>query len=107
MSDIVFIIIWVSILANWGYLHIRFCNELKSHEPELYKANSDWSPLKYATGSACFDFALSGGHKSSEHKSVVLAGNKLVKAYEAKFKFIGYGFFLSSIWFSVSLFLWG
>lgn len=73
----------------------------------MFKANSGWSPLKHTTGFACFDFALSGGHKSSEHDSVVTAGNKLVKAYEAKFKIVGFGLLLSCIWFALSMFIWG
>lgn len=73
----------------------------------MSKANSGWSPLKYSTGFACFDFALSGGYKRSEHTSVVNAGNKLVKAYEVKFKLFGFGVLLSCIWFALSVFIWG
>ena len=107
MSDVVLILVWVSICGYWVYLHIRFYLELKNKEPSVYKANSAWSPLKYTTGFACFDFALSGEHKNSSYESVVVAGNRLVKAYEVKFKVLGIGFFLSCLWFALSLLLWG
>lgn len=107
MVDTVFISIWLTICAYWVYVHARFYTALKRHEPKLYKENSDWSPMKYATGFAYIDFALSGGHNKSENALVISSGNKLVQAYEAKFKLIGYGFFLSSIWFAISMALWG
>jgi hypothetical protein len=105
MIDIVLIIIWVSICFYWAYLHFRFYRVFKNREPAIYKENSGWSPLKYSTGFACFDFALSGGHKSSDHESVVTAGNRLVKAYDAKFKFVGFGLLLSCVWFAVTVFI--
>ena len=106
MADIVIIIIWVSICSYWAYLHFHFYRKFKSQEPAIYKENSGWSPLKYTTGFACFDFALSGGHKSSSHESLVIAGNKLVRAYEAKFKFLGFGLLLSFIWIAMSVLIW-
>jgi len=103
MVDAIFIAIWMGISIYWIYVHFKFYKELKSKEPEMYKANSGWSPLKYSTSFAYIDFALSGGHKRSLHATVISSGNRLVKAYDAKFKIIGFGLGLSSLWFAASL----
>jgi hypothetical protein len=102
MIDLVFITIWLGIMTYWAYCHFSFRSALKSYEPEMYKANSDWSPLKYTTGFAWIDLALSNGYSMSANDEVVKAGDRLKRAYELKFKLIGYGLLLSSLWFAVS-----
>jgi len=104
MSDFVFSIIWLGILGYWIYCHVSFRAALKSYEPEMYKENSEYSPLKYSAGFAWIDLALSNKYSRSNSIEVVKSGERLKKAYEAKFKFVGYGLLLSSVWFAFSMF---
>lgn len=106
MSEFVITTIWLSIMSYWVYVHVHFRIALRVYEPELYRSNDDWSPFKYATGFAWVDLALSNGHARSGNAEVVKAGNRLKYAYEMKFRIIGYGIGLSSVWFAVS-WLWG
>ena len=106
MEDVIILLIWLSICGYWLYLHLHFHSVLKANEPELYKANSGWSPIKYTTGFACFDLALRNGHKQSKNIHVVQAGNNLVRAYEVKFKVMGYGLLISCVIYILAVTLW-
>lgn len=106
MIDTMFILIWLAICGYWVYVYVRFYKALKLYESKLYKENSGWSPLKYASGFAYVDFALSGGHKQSGNAHVVNSGKRLVQAYEARFRIIGYGLLCSCIWFLIYTTVW-
>ncbi|GEM_PF-5852877 len=90
-------------LIHWLYVHLDFYRVFKHYEPELFKHNCEWSFLKYSTGSALFDFALSGKFKISENDLVITAGERLVKAYDVKFKIIGFTIVFFLLWFVVKM----
>ena len=105
MGDLIFVVIFGSIFAYWIYCHVSFRSALKTYEPKMYEENRKWSPLHYTAGIAWVDLALSKGYLNSSCSEVVKSGDRLAAAYEAKFKFIGYGLLLSSFW-HVGLWIW-
>jgi hypothetical protein len=103
MQDLLIFIIWISILGYWIYLHFSFWQALKTEDPEMYRSNSSWSPLKYSAGFAWIDLALTNKHVNSNSKSVVLKGNRLRHAYDIKFKIIGFGLLFSLVVFVIAV----
>ena len=106
MEDVIIFLTWLGIYGYWFYLHFNFYQLLKTKDPALYDLNSGWSPFKYSTSFACFDLALKGAHKQSNDTDVIKAGDKLVKAYEIKFKLFGFGLLFSFIIYAIAGVFW-
>ena len=87
--ETLFVASWIVILGAWVYLHVSFKRSLQKHEPELYRANSGFSPLKYTSGFAWIDLVPSNGHVVSSSDDVISKGARLRKAYELRFLFVG------------------